>query len=151
MLHLQSLLDISNTVPRKEPPPPRPSRFPLWSPNIEKDVPSPEASLRIFKSPQKINCHSGFRLRSPYIEKDIQSPEPSLHIFKVPRKEAAFQVPFSEPHRNRRSVPRTLLYLSLAVPSERAPPPPLQVPHQGPNGERCSSPGPAIHASQNSQ
>jgi hypothetical protein len=104
MLHLQSLLNISNTVPRKETPP---SRFPLWS---------------------------------PYIEKDVPSPEPSYHIFKVARKEASLQVPFSEPHRNRRPVPRTLLYLSVAVPGERAPLPsrfPIRAPmetdayHQG--------------------
>jgi hypothetical protein len=96
--------------------------------------------LHIFQSPQKRNRPSGFLLWSPYIEKDVPSPEPSLHIFKVPRKEAPLQVPFSEPHRNRCSVPRTLLYLSLAVPGERTPPPsrfPLRAPmerdahHQG--------------------
>jgi hypothetical protein len=51
----------------------------------------------------------------------LQSP---LFIsFKVPRKGAPLQVPFSEPHRNRHSVPKTLAYLSLEVPGERAPPP----------------------------
>jgi hypothetical protein len=54
----------------------------------------------------------------------LQSP---LYIYsKFPEKKPPLQVPFSEPHRNRRSIPRTLLYLSLAVPGERAP---LQVPH----------------------
>jgi hypothetical protein len=150
MLHLQSLLNISNTVPRKEPSPPR---FPLQSPYIAKDAPSPEPSLRIFQIPQGRNGPSGFPLWSPYIERDVPSPEPSLHIFKVGRKRPpppTLQGPFSEPHRNRRSVPRTLLYLSLAVPGERGPPP-LQVPYQGPDGERCSSPGCTIHTSQNSQ
>jgi hypothetical protein len=80
-------------------------------------------STCLSKSPKtKPPCR--FPLRSPYIEKDVPSPEPSLHIFKIPRKEASLQVPFSEPHRNRRSIPRTLLYLSVAVPGEKAPPPP---------------------------
>jgi hypothetical protein len=135
MLHLQSPLYVSLTVPSPEPslhisrsPQKRNtlSRFPLWSPYIEEDAPSPEPSLHIFQSPKKRNCPSGFPLQSPYIEKDIPSPEPSLRIFKIPR-EAPLQVPFSEPHRNRHSIPRTLLYLSLAVPGERATP--LQVPH----------------------
>jgi hypothetical protein len=50
----------------------------------------------------------------------LQSP---LYIYsKFPEKKPPPQVPFSEPHRNRRSVTRTLLYLSLAVPGERATP-----------------------------
>jgi hypothetical protein len=43
--------------------------------------------------------------------------------FKVPRKGAPLQVPLSEPHRNRCSIPRTFLYLSLKVPGESSPPP----------------------------
>jgi hypothetical protein len=68
---------------------------------------------------------------------------------KYPETKPPLQVSFAEPHRNRRCVPRTLLYLSVAVPGERAAP--LQVPHQGPDGGRCSSPGPTLHTSQNSQ
>jgi hypothetical protein len=51
-------------------------------------------------------------------------PQSRLYIYsKFPEKKPPpLQVPFSEPHRNRRSVPRTLLYLSLAVPSESSPP-----------------------------
>jgi hypothetical protein len=108
-------------------------------------------STCLSKSPEtKPSPPSRFPLQSPYVEKDAPSPEPSLHIFKVPRKEAPLQVPFSEPHRIRRSVPRTLLYLSLAVPGGRPPPPP-HVPHQGPDGGICSSPEPTLHTSQNVQ
>jgi hypothetical protein len=98
--------------------------------------------LLIFQNPQKRNRPPGFPLRSPYIRKD--SP---LYVYsKFPEKKP-LQIPFSEPHRNRRSVPRTVLYLSLVVPGER---PPTGSP-SGPYRERCSSPGPTIHTSQNSQ
>jgi hypothetical protein len=50
----------------------------------------------------------------------VQSP---IHIYsKFSEKKPPLHIPFSEPHRNRRSVPRIILYLSLAVPGERAPP-----------------------------
>jgi hypothetical protein len=67
----------------------------------------------------------------------LQSP---LYIaFKVPRKGAPLQVPLSQPHRNRRPVPKpSSTYLSKSLVKE----PPLQVPHRGPYTERCSSPGP---------
>jgi hypothetical protein len=81
MLHLQRPLYIALKVPRKETPLQVPlmeplhrercsisralfayfqslqkrncsSGFPLWSPFIEKDVPSPEPSLHIFKIPR---------------------------------------------------------------------------------------------------
>jgi hypothetical protein len=43
------------------------------------------------------------------------------YLSKFPEEEPPLQVPLSEPHRNRHSVPRTFLYLSLKVPGERAP------------------------------
>jgi hypothetical protein len=145
MLHLQNPLCITRKVPRKV----TPFQVPLTEPLHKERCSISRAFLTyLTQSPEK-KPPCRFPLLSPYIVKGAPSPEPSLHIFKVPRKEAPLQAPISEPHRNRRFVPRTLLYLSLAVPDERGPP--LQVPCQGPDGERCSSPGPPIHTSQNSQ
>jgi hypothetical protein len=99
MLHHQSPLYMCLKVPRNET---SPSRFPLQSPCIEKDAPSPGPSLYISQSPQSRALFTylskspeknlpplpRFPLQSPYLEEDVPSPEPSLHIFKVPRKEA---------------------------------------------------------------
>jgi hypothetical protein len=120
MLHLQSPHYISLRVSRKEAPL---SRFPLRSPYLEKDAPSPEPSLHIFKAPGKESSLQVSLTESLRTERCSRLQSPLYISFKVLRKGAPLQVLFSEPHRNRRSVPRTFLYLSLEVPGERTPPP----------------------------
>jgi hypothetical protein len=111
-----------------------PSKFPLRSPCIKKDCSiSRDRFVYLSKPPEKtLPPPSRFPLWSPYIEKDVPSPEPSIHIFQSSQKRSPPPDSLSEPHRNRCSVLRTFLYLSLKVPSERAPP---QVPSQSPHRE----------------
>jgi hypothetical protein len=119
MLHLQSPLYITLEVPRIE------AFFedPLTEPlHRERCSVSRALFTYLSKSPEK-KPPSRFPLWSPYIEKDAPSPEPSLHIFQNSQERSPFQVPLSQPHRNRCSIPRTFLYLPLEVPTERAPAP----------------------------
>jgi hypothetical protein len=123
------------------------------------------------KSPKKVKLPLQVPLTEPHTHRKMLHLQSPLYIYsKFPEKKPP-QVPFSEPHRNTRSVTRTLLYLSLAVPGERAPPtgspsgprwrempitrayhtylskfptrePPSKFPPR-PYGERCPSPGPS--------
>jgi hypothetical protein len=158
-----------------------PSTFPLQSPYVQEDIPPQEPSLRNSQSPQKRTPPPGSPYGSPTQRKMLHLQSTLCVSFNAPRKgspptgflteplhrercsisRAPFtyiqsshkispsEFPSHSPHRNRRYVPRTLLYLSLAVPGERTHP--LQVPHQGPDGKRCLSPGPTLHTSKNSQ
>jgi hypothetical protein len=86
MLHLQSPPYVTLKVPRKESPP---SRFPLWSPYIEKDAQSPEPSLHISQGPQSRALFT--------------------YLSKSPVKKHPLQVPLTELlHRERCSISRAL-------------------------------------------
>jgi hypothetical protein len=105
----------------------------------------------------------------------------STYLWKSPEKKPPLWVPLMEPlHTERCSVSRAVFTYLSKFP-EKEPPsrfpfqvtieidypfpepsstclskslvkePPLQVPHWGPCGERCSSPGSSIHMSQSSQ
>jgi hypothetical protein len=103
--------------PEKKPP----SRIPLQSPYREKDAPSPEPSLHISQSPQKRDPPLGSPYGASTYRKMLHLQSPLCISSKFPRKGAPLEVAFSEPRRNRRSVPRTFLYPSLENPGENPP------------------------------
>jgi hypothetical protein len=116
------------------------SRFPLWGPYIEKDVPFPEPSLHTFQSPPR---RSPPALQVPHTEPLHEescsiSGALFMHLSKSPEKEPLLQVPLTEPlHRERCTISRaTFTYLPKSPDKE-----PLQVPRmESVHTERCSSP-----------
>jgi hypothetical protein len=101
-------------VPQESPEKKPPSRFPLQSPYIEKDVPFPEPSLHIFHSPQK---------RSPLevsLTKPLHEGRCSIsravftYLSKSAEKKPLLKVPLKEPVRRERcSTSRAhFIYLS---------------------------------------
>jgi hypothetical protein len=129
--------------------PPRP-RIPLRSPYVEKDAPSPAPSLHTSQSPQKRKGPLQVPLTEPLHKERLFHLQSPLYVsFTVPRKKeppSRFpsqtpierDAPFSEP---------SFTCVSKSPVKE----PPLQVPHRGPYGERCSSPGSSRRIIQNAQ
>jgi hypothetical protein len=117
LFHIQSPLCIPFKAPRKE----TPSGFPLRSPYIEKDVPSPEPSLHSHsKFPEK-KAPSRFPSESP-IETDAPCPEPScIYLSKSPVKEPPVQVPYQGPYGERCSSPEPSIHISQSPPVKEPP------------------------------
>jgi hypothetical protein len=139
---------ISFKVPRNEPPP---SRSPLRSPCIEKDCCISRALFAYLSKPPGKKSPLRVPPRKPLPRERCSVSRALLtYVSKFLEQGSPLQVPLSQPHRNRRSVPRTFLYLSLEVPGERAPPPsrfPIGAPmerdahHQGLLRYHLESPG----------
>jgi hypothetical protein len=143
MLHLQSPLYISLKVPRKE----TCLQVPLTEPlHRERCSISRALFTYLSKSPEKQPPPRHVPRTEP-LHRARYSVSRALFTYlpNFPEKEPPSRFPSQSPtEADAPFLERSSICLSK-TPAKK---PPVQVPHRGPYGEKCSSPGPSIHISE---